>query len=139
MCLDRWPVLDFYDKAFGLKSISDRYVGPETSNYRTVPFMINASADTYKRTCGVSLPNEIWEFRQWDPAISPTWPTDLDRTGLAMITIIVNNLSEVYARIRQTDINILGEGALPTPDAKNRDGFYVRGAVGELIEVIGRS
>jgi catechol 2,3-dioxygenase-like lactoylglutathione lyase family enzyme len=139
MCLDRWPVLDFYEAAFGLKSNTDRYVGEETLNYRAVNLMDGAPPGTYKRTLGYSsLPNEIWEFRQWDPALSPVWPTDLDRTGLAMITILVDSLGVALARCRAAGIAILGQGALPAPGVAVQDGFYIRGAVGELIEVVGR-
>jgi catechol 2,3-dioxygenase-like lactoylglutathione lyase family enzyme len=139
MCLDRWPPLDFYETVFGLKSTADRYVGYETLNYRAVDLMIGAPMDTYKRTVGyASLPNEIWEFRQWDPEERPMWPTALDRTGLALITIIVDNLAAVRGRARAGGIPVLGEGGLPSPEGKTRDAFYIRGAVGELIEVIGR-
>ena len=56
-----------------------------------------------------------------------------------MMTIIVDRLSEIRARAAANGIPILGEGAMPTPNAKSQDGIYIRGAVGELIEVIGRT
>jgi catechol 2,3-dioxygenase-like lactoylglutathione lyase family enzyme len=139
MALDRWPVIDFYDKALGLKASDAIYVGPETLNYKSVDLLAGAPADAYYGVIDLDLPNEIWEWRQWDPQTAPTWPTSLDRTGLAVITVIVDNLAAARSRVQTNAIAIIGEGALPSIESKTRDGFYIRGAVGELIEVIGRA
>jgi catechol 2,3-dioxygenase-like lactoylglutathione lyase family enzyme len=140
MCWDRWPPLDFYDAAFGLKFGGDAYVGQETENFRSVNLLVGAPPDTYFQFGSFSdLTMELWEYRQWQPTPNPPWPTSLDRTGLAMMTILVDELAAVKQRVTSAKIPILGEGALPTPEAKTRDGFYIRGAVGELIEVIGRA
>ncbi len=54
-----------------------------------------------------------------------------------MVSFIVDNLDHVRSRIQAARIEPIGEGALPTPDRTYQDGLYLRGPVGELIEVIG--
>jgi hypothetical protein len=132
---DRWPFLDFYDRAFGLKSVMEGYAGREAINRlcdlpRGTQFQYGFMAD---------MCMEWWELRQFRPVPSPLWPTSLDRTGLAMTTFLVDDLDAVRHRVGASGHAILGEGALPTPDGVSRDGFYVRGVEGELYEVIGRS
>jgi catechol 2,3-dioxygenase-like lactoylglutathione lyase family enzyme len=136
VCLDRWPVWDFYEKAFGLKVTKDGYSGQDN-----ICRLIGAPLGTYYRLGGVGDGSNIeWnEYRQWNPADTTIYPTDLDRTGAAMVTMLVDDLAQVRSMVTEAGIKILGEGALPTPGAKYQDGLYVRGAVGELIEVIGRN
>lgn len=141
MTWDRWPMWAFYDAMFGVKPTGDEFIAQESINT-----MIGAPKGTYfhysgmgGRGAGQGLRMEWWEFRQWQPTGRPLWPTDLDKTGLAMTSILVENLAVVRDRARAAKIKILGEGALPTPGGKGRDGFYVRGSEGELIEVIGRT
>jgi catechol 2,3-dioxygenase-like lactoylglutathione lyase family enzyme len=131
---DRWPVFDFYERAFGLKPEMEGYAGRDT---------INVLCDLPKRTqfqFGFFPDHcfEYWELRQYRPTATPPWPTSLDKTGLAMTTFLVDDLAVVKQRVRESGIIVLGEGALPTPEAPFREGFYVRGVLGELYEVIGR-
>jgi len=64
------------------------------------------------------------------------YPAALDRTGLAMLTMRVNDLAKCRAMCKAAGIAPVGEGALPLPGAASREGFCLRGAVGELIEVV---
>jgi catechol 2,3-dioxygenase-like lactoylglutathione lyase family enzyme len=136
VCLDRWPVWEFYEKAFGLKVTKDAYSAQDNINK-----LSGLPEGTYYRFGGVGDGANIeWtEFRQWNPAEITVYPTDLDRTGAAMITMLVDDLPRVRKMVADAGIKVLGEGALPTPGAKYQDGLYVRGAVGELIEVIARN
>jgi len=139
MCWDRWPPTDFYQALFGLAMTGDGYVGQETENFKSVNLLTGAPPDAYFQFGEMEdLTMELWEYRQWQPTATPPWPTNLDCTGLAMVTILVDNLKRVRERAATAGIAVLGEGGLPTPEARSRDAFYVRGAVGELIEVIGR-
>ncbi len=129
-CLDRGPVWDFYAKIFGLKPTSDIVCQQESTNE-----LIGAPPDTYFRWGGLGQGVSI----EWDAYRKPsgtTYPTYLDRTGLAMFTLRVNDIAKVRGACRAAGVELAGEGALPTPDSARPDGFYLRGAVGELIEVI---
>ena len=135
MCLDRWPVWDFYDQAFGIKPTRDTDASLEAVNSLT-----GMPEGTYFRfgILGEGLGIEYWEFRQPRPP-GIVYPTALDRTGLAMFTLLVDDLEHVRANIKAAGIVPVGAGALPTLTAEYQDGLYLRGAVGELIEVIGRN
>jgi catechol 2,3-dioxygenase-like lactoylglutathione lyase family enzyme len=140
MCLDRYPILDFYGKLLGITVGGDDYVGEETLNYKAVNLLAGAPPGSYFRVSRFSaLRDEIWEWRQWDPEVAPAWPTALDRTGLAMITLLVDDLAVARGRAKDAGFPILGEGAFPSPGRKTQDGFNLRGGVGELVEVIGRA
>jgi hypothetical protein len=81
---------------------------------------------------------QLWEYRMRAPTATPPWPTGLDKTGLAMVTIMVDKIAEVKTKLKESGIAVLAEGSLPTPEGKGHEGLYIRGAEGELIEVIGR-
>jgi catechol 2,3-dioxygenase-like lactoylglutathione lyase family enzyme len=139
MSMDRWAVISFYDDAFGLKSKDDDFVLQESINT-----MIGAPPGTYFSFGGIGghgpgrgLALEWYEYRQWEPPVTPPWPTQLDRTGLAMTTIVIDRLAPFRDRLRERGIPIIGEGALPTPDDWH-GGVYIRGSQGELIEVVAR-
>lgn len=135
MCLDRWPVWNFYDAAFGLKSTRDTAADQEGLNTLT-----GLPPGSYFRfgVMGEETGIEVWEFRHLQPP-GTVYPLALDRTGFAMMTLIVDDLERVRANIRANGIEAIGSGALPTLTAEHQDGLYLRGAVGELIEVIGRN
>jgi catechol 2,3-dioxygenase-like lactoylglutathione lyase family enzyme len=135
MCLDRWPVWDFYDQAFGLKSTRDTAAEQDGLNILT-----GLPPGSYFRfgVMGEETGIEIWEFRHIRPP-GTVYSLSLDRTGFAMMTLIVDDLDRVRANIQANGIEPIGEGALPTLTADYQDGLYLRGAVGDLIEVIGRS
>jgi catechol 2,3-dioxygenase-like lactoylglutathione lyase family enzyme len=129
-CLDRGPVWGFYAKIFGLKPTSDIVCQQESTNR-----LIGAPPDTYFRWGGLGQAVSI----EWDEYRKPsgvTYPTSLDRTGLAMFTLRVDDIAMVRSACRDAGIVLAGKGALPTPESRNPNGFYIRGAVGELIEVI---
>jgi catechol 2,3-dioxygenase-like lactoylglutathione lyase family enzyme len=135
MCLDRWPVWDFYDKAFGIKSTRDTAAEQDGLNTLT-----GLPPGTYFRfgVMGEETGIEVWEFRHFHPP-GTVYPLALDRTGFAMMTLIVDDLERVRAKIAAAGIEPVGVGALPTQTDEYQDGLYLRGAVGELIEVIGRN
>jgi catechol 2,3-dioxygenase-like lactoylglutathione lyase family enzyme len=135
MCLDKWPVWDFYEQAFGLKSTRDTAAEQDGLNTLT-----GLPAGSYFRfgVMGEETGIEVWEFRGIRPP-GTVYPLALDRTGFAMVTFIVDDLDRVRANIKTHGIEAVGTGALPTLIAEYQDGLYLRGAVGELIEVIGRS
>ena len=134
-CVDRWPVWDFYEKAFGLRSVRDTLAEQEPLNTLT-----GLPPGSYFRfgILGEETGIECWELRQVRPP-GTVYPLSLERTGLAMITLMVDDLEHVRANIRAAGIEAIGAGALPTLTVEYQDGLYLRGAVGELIEVIGRN
>jgi catechol 2,3-dioxygenase-like lactoylglutathione lyase family enzyme len=134
MCLDRWPLWRFYDAAFGMKPTKDQYAFEDTLNT-----LIGASPDTYFRfgSMGDGGGIEWWEFRQAPPP-GRVFATRLDRTGFALSTLLVDDLAAVRTRLAAASISILSQGALPLPEGFASPSLFVRGAVGELIEVIGR-
>lgn len=133
--LDRWPVWDFYDAVLGLKPTRDTYSGSEAVN-ELIGAKPGSNCQFGMLGQGVSM--EWWEYHDRPNPATPPFPTSLDRTGHAMTTMMVNDLGEVRARAKAAGYRSLGEGALPTPWAPYQDGFYLRGGVGELIEIIGR-
>jgi catechol 2,3-dioxygenase-like lactoylglutathione lyase family enzyme len=132
---DRWPCFAFYDAVFGLKPTKDQFLQQNTVNAS-----IGAPMDTYYHFGGLGqgVGFEWWEYRALRPTPTPPFPTSLDRTGWAMITMVVDDLAAVRGRAKGAGIPILADGALPTLAAERQDGFYVRGALGELIEIVGR-
>ncbi len=139
---DRWPTWHFYKDVFGLTPTKDQYSYHPHKDYdiENINTLLAAPPGTYYRFGGLGdgMGIEWYEVRQWEPTAVPPYPTDLDRTGLAMATVIVDNLATVRANLQAAKISTIGEGALPMADGKARDGLYIRGAVGELIEVIDR-
>lgn len=132
--LDRWPTWDFYSNVFGMKPTKDQYMGQDPTN-----MLLGAPVGSYFRFGGLADGGfEWWEFRDRKPSDVPPYPTDLDRTGWAMVTLVVESLTAFRGRLKSLGISILGEGSLPSPGAMYRDGVYIRGPYGELLEVIGR-
>jgi catechol 2,3-dioxygenase-like lactoylglutathione lyase family enzyme len=131
---DRWPLLDFYRELTGARSGAARYLQQDTVNVAT-----GAPPGSYfhygRLEDGVEV--EWRESRVQQPSSQPPWPTSLDRTGLAMITIAVADMAAARVNAVAAGIALPGAGPLPLIDGQQHDGFYVRGAVGELIEVIG--
>jgi catechol 2,3-dioxygenase-like lactoylglutathione lyase family enzyme len=137
---DRRPLLDFYEKAFGLETTPESLSNDVPGNETKLPPMIGAPPGTHYifGNAGDAVSIEWHEYPQFDPAKFPRRPTALDRTGFAMVTLLVDDLTRARARASGAGLKILGQGALPTPGAEAQEGFYLRGGVGELVEVIGR-
>ena len=128
--LDQRPTEAFYEKALGLKRTSQMECFQRNTNQ-----LIGANDDDYflwgNIGSGVSI--EVWEFKA---AIGTMYPTALDRTGLAMLTIRVNDIGKCRAMCAAAGIQSVGDGALPLIRNSEPGGFTLRGAVGELIEVV---
>jgi hypothetical protein len=129
-CLDQRPVNAFFEKAFGLKRTSQMECYQDNVNE-----MIGAPNGSYFLwgSIGSGVALEVWEFKAKSGKV---YPCRLDKTGLAMLTFRVNNLSKCRAMCLSSGIRIVGEGALPNPETQRPDGFTVQGAVGELYEVV---
>ncbi len=128
--LDQRPVNAFFEKALGLKRTSQMECYQKNCNE-----LIGAPDDGYflwgNVGSGVSI--EVWEFK----AVSGTvYPCSLDKTGLAMLTIRVNDLDKCRDMCAEAGIEPVGEGALPNLQNDKPDGFTLRGGVGELFEVV---
>ena len=128
--LDQRPVNDFYENALGLKRTSQMECYQKNTNQ-----LVGAPDDTYflwgNVGSGVSI--EVWEVKSKSGIV---YPTSLDKTGLAMLTINVNDLDLCRRMCVESNIEIVGTGALPLIENNSMDGFVLRGAVGELIEVV---
>ncbi len=127
--LDQRPVEEFYLKALGLKRTSQM-----DCHQRNCNDLIGAPRDTYFLwgTLG-NVSMEIWEFKLPEGTV---YPCSLDKTGLAMITMRVNDLAKARALCAANGIKPVGEGAFPQPGQPRPMGFTLQGAVGELIEVV---
>jgi catechol 2,3-dioxygenase-like lactoylglutathione lyase family enzyme len=129
--LDQRPCDAFFEKTLGLKRTSQMECYQKNANQ-----LIGAPDDGYflwgNVGSGVSI--EVWEFKA---ERGTTYPTALDRTGLAMLTIRVNDLAKCRAMCQAAGVAMVGEGALPQVGKPSQAGFTIRGAVGELIEVVG--
>jgi catechol 2,3-dioxygenase-like lactoylglutathione lyase family enzyme len=133
---DRWPLWEFYDAVFAIKPTRDTYTGQESVNT-----LIGAKKGSSFQfgMFGEGVTMEWWEYRDRAPTPTPAFPTDLDRTGYAMATMLVKDLGQIRARAKAAKVPILAEGALPTPEMPTQEGFFIRGPLGELIEVIGQT
>ncbi len=132
--LDRNPVLAFYEAVFGIVATVDSECQQETVNE-----IINAPSDTLFQMIMLGEPGETAgiEVEEYRVASGTTYPTSLGRTGLSMATFHVTDLKACRARCLAGGIEIAAEGALPLEHDDHPSGFILRGAVGELIEVVG--
>jgi catechol 2,3-dioxygenase-like lactoylglutathione lyase family enzyme len=128
--LDQRPVEEFYFKALGLRRTTLLACQQRNCNE-----LIGAPPDAnfLWGVLGAGVSIEVWEFRVPEGKV---YPTSLDATGLAMLTIRVKDLAECRRMWRAAGIEPVGEGALPLPGNATPKGFTLRGAVGELVEVI---
>ncbi len=128
--LDQRPVDAFYEQALGLRRSSQLECFQRNTNE-----LIGAPDDSYFLwgNVGIGVSIEVWEFKA---ASGTLYPTSLDRTGLAMMTMRVNDLGKVREMCEASGITPVGDGALPLLGNAQPEGFTLRGAVGELIEVI---
>ena len=128
--LDQRPVNAFFEKAFGLKRTSQMECYQEN-----VDELTGAPKGTYFLwgNVGSGLGIEVWEMKAESGTILPC---SLDKTGLAMLTLRVNDVSKCRAMCAEAGIETVGEGAMPNLQNERPEGFTLRGAVGELFEVV---
>jgi catechol 2,3-dioxygenase-like lactoylglutathione lyase family enzyme len=129
--LDQRPADAFYANAFGLRRINQMDCQQRNCNE-----LIGAPRDLYflwGNIGGSGFNMEIWEVRVAEGRV---YPTSLDRTGLAMFTVQVKDLDRCRGMCVQAGIKPVGSGSLPLPGNEKPGGFTLRGAVGELVEVV---
>ena len=128
--LDQRPVNTFFEKAFGVKRTSQMECYQENVNE-----LVGAPAGTYFLwgNLGADVGIEIWEMKAESGIV---YPCSLDKTGLAMLTLRVNDLEKCRAMCAKASIELVSEGALPNVFDDEPAGFILRGAVGELFEVV---
>ncbi len=126
--LDDRPVLDFYEKALGLRQTTS--ITSYQHNNNDLVGVPRGSFHTWAQVAGLG---EVWQY--W-AAKGTCYPTSLDRKGYAMVTMQVKEFDKVKKLCADNRVKVIGQGALPLPGRKPTQGFYIRGAVGELIEVI---
>ena len=133
LSLDQRPVEAFYRSALGLRRVNQM-----DSFQRNTNELMGGPPDNYFvwGFLGRDVRIELEEHRQPQGVV---YPTSLDRTGLAMMTIAVNDLGRAREMCRAASIEPVGQGALPLVSRARPEGFTLRGAVGELIEVVGRA
>src|SRR5262249_50934186 len=128
--LDQRPVDAFFQKALGLRRTTQMVCQSRNCNE-----LINAprEANYLWGNVGTGVNIEVWEFRVPEATM---YPTSLDKTGLAIFTVRGNDLDKCRAMCKSAGIKPVGEGALPIIGNARPEGFTLRGAVGELVEVI---
>lgn len=131
---DRVPILAWYEAILGVAPTVDEVCEQETVNEiigapKGTRFQMIMVGPEAGKTIGV----EIEEYYHQD---ARRYPTDLNRTGLAMITIGVDDLGPVRDAVRRAGMTPTGEGAFPLPGNRNPEGFILRGIEGELVEVV---
>jgi hypothetical protein len=126
--LDQLPVLEFYEKALGLRQTT--LITSYQHNNNDLVGVPRGSFHTWAQVAGLG---EVWQY--WAEK-GTCYPTSLDRKGYAMVTMQVKDYAKVKKMCADNRIKIIGEGALPLPGRAPTEGFYLRGAVGELLEVI---
>ncbi len=128
--LDQRPVNAFFEQALGLKRSSQMECYQDNVNE-----LIGAPKGSYFLwgNVGTGVAIEVWEVKAESGTV---YPCSLDKTGLAMLTLRVNDLGKCRAMCAEAGIEPVGEGALPYPDNARPKGFTLRGAVGELYEVV---
>ncbi|HWU03514.1 MAG TPA: VOC family protein [Novosphingobium sp.] len=135
----RAPVLDFYNAVFGLLPIAE-YTGT-LSCQRAINRLLGESEDSLLWAGGMGDDFGM-EFMEWTPAQgheTQFLPQSLARTGHAMVTIAVNDLAAVARRIEAAGLAPLAARPLPMVGQALPAGILLRGASGELVEVVERS
>jgi catechol 2,3-dioxygenase-like lactoylglutathione lyase family enzyme len=132
--LDRRPVVRFYELLLGIGPTVELSIQQETVNQ-----ILGAPAGTTFDMLLLGPPGEATgiEVEEFDVAHGRMYPTSLNRTGLAMVSVRVADLADCRARCDDYRIARIGEGALPMPERERGAGMVVRGALGELVELIG--
>jgi catechol 2,3-dioxygenase-like lactoylglutathione lyase family enzyme len=136
---DRRPVWAFYEKALGIIPIS-QYQGT-LSSQQAVNRLLGEEADAWLWAGGMGDSFGM-EWMEWQaPAgITPAYfPQSLERSGHAMLTVSVNDLGAVRKRLKTAGILSEAEKALPLPDVDKAEALRIRGACGELIEIVDHS
>ena len=128
--LDQRPVNEFFEKALGLKRTSQMECYQKNCNQ-----LIGLPDDGYFLwgNVGTGVSIEVWEVKAESGTV---YPCSLGKTGLAMLTMRVNDLGKCRAMCADAGIEPVGEGALPNLQNERPDGFTLRGAVGELFEIV---
>lgn len=126
--LNQEPVIEFYEKAFGMRQTT--LIGSYQHNNNDLVGVPRGSFHTWAQVAGLG---EVWQY--WAEK-GTCYPTSLDRKGYAMFTLAIKDFDGIRKRHADNKIRSIGDGALPLPGRKPTQGFYVRGVVGELIEVI---
>ena len=128
--LDQRPVNEFFEKALGLKRTSQMECYQKNTDE-----LIGATEGSYFLwgNVGIGVSIEVWEVKAESGTV---YPCSLDKTGLAMLTIRVNDLDKCRSMCADAGIEPVGKGALPNPESDRPDGFTIRGAVGELFEIV---
>ena len=128
--LDQRPVNAFFEQALGLKRTSQMECYQDNVNE-----LIGAPKGSYFLwgNVGTGVAIEVWEVKAESGTV---YPCSLDKTGLAMLTIRVNDLGKCRAMCAEAGIEPVGEGALPNLQNDKPNGFTLRGAVGELFEIV---
>jgi catechol 2,3-dioxygenase-like lactoylglutathione lyase family enzyme len=126
--LNQVPVLEFYEKALGMRQTT--LIGSYQHNNNDLVGVPRGSFHTWSQVAGLG---EVWQY--WAEK-GTCYPTSLARKGLAMLTMQVKDYAKVKKMCADNRIRTVGEGALPLPGRTPTEGFYIRGAVGELLEVI---
>lgn len=134
----REPLLNFYQAVFGLIPIAE-YTGT-LSCQRAINRLLGETEDSTLWAGGLGDDFGM-EYMEWTPAEgheTQSLPQSLDRTGHAMVTISVNDLEAVRKRVAAAGLQPVSETPLPMVGRSRPAGFILRGASGELVEVIER-
>lgn len=126
--LNMVPVLEFYEKALGMRVTT--LIGSYQHNNNDLVGVPRGSFHTWSQVAGLG---EVWQY--WADK-GTCYPTSLARKGLAMVTMHVKDFAKAKQMCKDAKVRVIGEGALPLPGRTPTEGFYIRGAVGELLEVI---
>lgn len=126
--LNQVPVLELYEKALGIRQTT--LITSYQHNNNDLVGVPRGSFHTWSQVAGLG---EVWQY--WAEK-GTCYPTSLDRKGLAMLTMQVKQYDAVKKMCADNGIKTIGIGALPLPGRTPTEGFYIRGAVGELLEVI---
>lgn len=127
--IDAEPINTFYRQAFGLLRTSEMGCAQAAAN-----MIVGAPSETTFRWgfLGERVSIEVESFVMPESISHPTY---VERSGLAMMTMEVNDLAACRDRCSAHGIETVDQPVLALESAP-REGFVIRGAVGELIEVV---
>lgn len=126
---DRWPVLRFYADLLGLAPTSDRH-----ALQHGLERIVGSPAGTSFRILAFAG-MRLFEFRHIRPSDAPVRHVDPAKPGLASITLAVDDLERVRASAAALRLPVTAPlSALPG----YRNGFTVRGSLGEMLEIVER-
>jgi catechol 2,3-dioxygenase-like lactoylglutathione lyase family enzyme len=132
VCVDIERMLKFYTGVLGLKVVADHETPPEISTkfratpggYRIVRLEMPSPCGERVKLVGVKVP----------PTLNPVPKWVYERQGIAYITLIIDDMKAVVARLRANNVKLVSDG--PVEVRKGVFALYTLDPEGNYVEFV---